>query len=579
MKKIRVALCALVAVVAFASCHKEPDLTPEEQFKAVVSKQVMDSADVFIGGATDAAHSIDFKNIGSNALVTLTLDDTASRFLAAVCENMMARIDVSWLKSAQFKCNGTVKDDVMQFSIISGINKVDVVTIEWSLDLKNAVAYIRVPELLQKHLKVTDDSAASSFAELFTIYKKEFLLLSTLPEKAVFTGAINEILDALLSSVSDVKSETKTLTAGLDDKTVSAPYTALTLTVTDDMIEAAQKEVSHAISKSKNVRAIFKWLEKVADGYGFDADEVLEEFADSFADALEEIFYEDDTITVYTGSKLSYGGVTASLCDEEVEFECIRPKKGSNFGYSCKFSTYTDFEISGYGAISGDKLSGDYVVNIDSDDAFTFAIKKFDLKSLKKCLWNGTITFALAEELEDGLKDELSDIVDEEFVSLLDKLVLTFSVDQKSPASGTCTLSIGDGGKKSYITLASTSSINKAAPVTLPETDVVDVDDLDTNGIAELLRSVDLAKIVESLKKAGVPDAYVQSLSAVNGDMLAMLFGGYGSSYNSYDDDDDDYDYDYDDDDEDDSDWWSSDDEDDEDEDDDSDSSDYSWLY
>ena len=599
MKKTRVLLVsAAFAVLVCTACGKKPlELTPEEQFKAVITTQVMDTTNSLAAAVSEGYNSIDFAHYGADMALSLTLSDKAAPFVHTLLATTFSNLQLDWLQSVQLTVTSSVQDGVLKAVFGVGANEVTLFTLDCIEDTEKAVIYLRLPEILHQYITLSADDLDYSLQELFSYYKKQLALWKSVPNKAVFTGVVQEVLTALLSPISEVERTTAPLTAGLDERrTVTADYTALTVQLTPDVTERMSAAVATALIESKNLRTLVEWGIQLASelqaeaGYSeLSADELIAVLADAAEEAIAALsdYDEAPSLTVYADARNRLSGYKVSLPASDSTLLYAMPQKGSSFGYTLSLiegaddasaaTSDTRYALKGYGTYRFGKLTGDFTAYNADEALCSFSTKKLDIRGLQELRFNGAVSVPLTEELQELIKDEFSDLLeDARALSLLDSLSVTFTMAQKNRSAAQLNVVLR-GGHVAFLTLSASSKASTGSAITLPTETVPLMARSDEETVA-LLRAVGLATVLDNLRKAKAPDSYVDALARFNGEALASWFEAR-SSADSYSEDADDDDWEADD-----YSWYEADDwNDDADEDDaedaDANVSDYSWLY
>lgn len=534
MKKVLFNFAALIAAgLIFVSCGEKAK-TPDEQFKSVIRTSVMDSTNKLAKGMDETFSQIDFSNLGGDAAITISVDDTTAGIIKGLLQNEIGDVKIDWLKSLNLSAKSTMKEQQTQLAVGVGLNGVNIFTIDCIEDIQDSKIYLRLPEVLKDYFQIDTRGAGFSLKDAAGLYFSKLKMLKSAPSKQVWTAFVDELLTAALSGVSGVERTTETLKAGIDSsKEVSADYTALSFVITPEYAELASENVQKTISESKNLRTILDWAIPILNSY-LRADLSVSEVIDAFADAADDFFddlseIEDTSVIVYADSKSKMKGV--KVVNPEGYVQSIFTQKGNNFGYDFR-AVDSDFDeeivsVCGFGSCSGNKLTGDFKVSEEMDELFSFSLDKISLDELNQLKANGAVTFRPGKDLQKDIQRELRySGLDRNIIGLFENCAITLKMQQKSRTSGSFELALGDGSDKSYISLKVDSTTRKGDNISIPK-EAVDVLTLDGDTAEKYIRSIKTDEIVANLKKAKVDDEYVDKISQLNGEEIMSLIQSF----------------------------------------------------
>ena len=534
MKKVFFNIAALFfAGLIFVSCG-ESSKTPDEQFKSVVRTSLMDSTNKFANGLDETFSQIDFSNLGGNATITISIDDTTAGIVKGLLQNEFGNVKIDWLKSLSISAKSSMKNETSQLALGLGLNGVNIFTIDCIEDIQNSKIYLRLPEVLKDYFQIDAKKSGISLKDTMDLYFSKIKLLKSAPSKQVFTAFIDELLSAALSGVNGVERTKETLKAGLDaSKEVSAEYTALSFAITPEYAELASKYVKTAINESKNLRSILDWAVPIINS-SLLSELSVSDVIKNMSDATEEFFLslaelENSSLIVYADSKSKMTG--AKLVTSEGYVQSIFTRKGNSFAYDMR-AVDSDFDeeiisVCGFGSCSGKKITGDFKVSEDMDELFSFSVDNISLDDFNQLKANGAITLRPGKDLQRDIQRELRySGLDRSVVSLFENCAFTLKMQQKSRTSGASELILGDGNEKSYVSLKVDSLAKKADNITIPQ-DSVDVLNLAPESIENYIRSIKTDEITANLKKANVDDEYVDKISKLNGEEIMSLIESF----------------------------------------------------
>ena len=562
MKKLKFAAAILSAcLMVFVSCGGGDDakkLSAEEQFKVAVSKALVDNAKLIAHGLTETKNTVQLSNYGQDLVLSLEVGEPLQSIVNSILTSNYLEYSTQWLKSVQVSASTGLTDNAMKVSVKAGLNNTDILSVNIFEDSKNSTIYFSIPELIKTNFKLSEQDFGFSVRQLMNDYLAQVSFYGNAPEEAVFTGFIEEIVNAIASSVNQVSRSTEELKAGLNGKSVAANYTLLSARLNEDAGNRMASSIENVIRTSTNFNTIANWLVPViskVEGYKIRVKDFTEEIAEEVAYLFEDLFYYSEVdLKLYVDAQSNLAGIRVDIEDEGSVLACM-PQKGGNFGYtfavaegsadlaSENIHTYAIAALNGYGSYSGGKMTGDFKVYAEGEEVLSFETKALDITQLKSLKANGSLAFHPKAETREMIKDELEYELDldSSLLSFIDNLDFSINMSQKDYSSASLGLGL-TSGNSNFLSMNVKSTISKPGEIKMPSADIKTLDEDSIEDYEDILSGISTSGIVANLKKAKVAPEFITPLESLTGEMLGELVEDYlygSSSYNYYDD----YDY------------------------------------
>lgn len=358
--------------------------TPEEQYR-YVEGAVFEKAGASLAGAFDNAlesASLTGRKVGAE--VTLELFEPAEQMLETY-----TGMDFSWLKTLGVSAGANLAEDGAAIEASVSLNKRELIGMEMLADLTRGTLYGRVPLLSEEYFQIDQsgyNSALFYYHSLLSAMEQTDELSAMLPDGKTVSKLLSRCAEAALEQIEDVDEGSETLTAG----DVSAKYTTLTLTLTEDLLQDMAEAVCDVLTESKDVEEIIENLEE-AYGVSF-YDELLEEL-----ERLPDRIRMDDEIeiTLYVDGSNEIRGRVIEF--DDYILRCVMPEDKGDFGFelSVENTRYEEllFRLSGEGQQGKGTLDGTFTFEMDDTEWFTLSVEDLDTESLEDGELIGKLTF------------------------------------------------------------------------------------------------------------------------------------------------------------------------------------------
>ncbi len=553
---VSIVMACSMLLILFMSCGGDDSkkLEPEAQFQKAVTKTFVDNSKLVAHGLTQGADTINLSNFCEEIVIGVEIGEPFQKLANLILSSNYLNLNTQCFQNVQVSVKAGLTENAIQFNVIPGVNNTDIFSVNVYEDSANSMVYFSIPELIKRNFKISEKDYDFSAKELMNDYLSQVSFMSSVPEEAVFTGLIEEIVKAFVAPVDEVSRTVETVKGGFgNDKSVSVQYTVLSTTFDEEKGEDLALAVQDIILKSSNFNTIANWIVPAIsklNGTKIRVREFTEEVAEIAADFVEDLFaYQDVKVSLYVDSKSTIAGIFVNL-DDEVVALAVMPQKGKNFGYTVAAAEYDEgitseninskafVSLNGYGTYAGGKMTGNFKVFDDGEEILSFDTKDLDITSLKSIKANGSITIHPKSEMREQAKDFLEDELDMEssWLTFADTLDLTINMNQKDYNSGNLELVFSTGNTK-MLTLTEKYSISKPNVIKMPSENIMDLNDDSLENYGGLLKDISTSIIVANLKKAKIAPEYIEPLESLSGELIGSLIDNYllGSSFGDFD--------------------------------------------
>lgn len=530
-----VAAAAVLGVVTFAFelpsrisnlVHKtfsSPEKYTEYVVKDNTKKTVKAAGDLY---QTMVLDSVDMFETTTDSSITLTFGEGFDDFFE-LAEGMIGE-DLSWLKSISANSSITVNGNQFSVDLSSNLNKDKLLSLAMAVDLDGGAMYLQIPELSSTYLGVDLEDVIGRSYDEFVEQWEEFKdiytgFIESLPDQKKMEKLVNKYVGIIMSCVDNADKKTVTLKV----EGVSQKCTALEIEVTPDLIiDVLEAILDEAESDSDLEDLIVGTLDALDDAFGgalgIDGDDAYDEFLDALedfhdeldemADAVDEMEYDGTILlTLYVDGTGDIIGSKLTVEDDynSLEYAMLMTESGGKFGY--ELSMYFDdgryengVALLGSGKKSGDKITGDFVLSIDSYDEsmdlLEITTENLDTKSFNEGKLNGKISVSLTPDSAYALAREMGYSF---IASVLEDIQLTISGKSSKKSAEFTYGVVYDGKDMVSVTVAAESK--KASKVKIPKkNDVIFVED--ERDIEDWVDTINWKTFFSNLEKTDLPD-------------------------------------------------------------------------
>ncbi len=481
---------------------------PDEYFAYLHEAQAAGFSKSFSKGFL-SAFSGETQGAGS---VEAELKLTMGKQLLGILEDAIAesgmKMDVDWLKTISLIINSNIDSNSNQaMNLALAIGKQKIVSMDVLMNTKDMVYYMGVPELSKKYVMM--DLGEMDNVTVLSTPDMMALLMEDMPSEQEMEKLVDGYLEIIAKYLSGAQSREGTLIAGDGSEDV----TGLTVTITEEELAEMIQEILEYTKENKTsrkiVQAFINYSETIAanDPYGNVESLTMEEFEDFMDEGIEamgEIIDEAEEgnyieLTVFANLAEIRGYDILVYADGEVinsaNFYFVHD--GSKIYVDMQVNAdYSSAKVEGVLTKKSGKLSGELVLQIDGDELGTL--------ELKNVTSEGYGTYVITPN--PVLLDELG--MDEMISSLISEA--SFEIEIKK--DGLTVSVVNDKG--ALITLDLTASTGKGSKVTFPSNTI---DGNDYDAMDDWMASMDLGKLLDNLKKAGLPNDLYKMLKQLLG--------------------------------------------------------------
>lgn len=430
--------------------------------------------------------------------------------------------DLKWLKSISIdQYEISRKGDLMGMNVAVKLNDKEIIHLTGTLQ-EGGDLVISVPELSGKNMTVPMDevdlgslnlsslaggAGLGSVLESISPEAAEKLdpISKALPDAKTVEKLLNKYLKEAVDLVEKVDKSEGTLTVD----GVGADYTVLKSTIDADTAVKIVQKLGPELKEDKDIRKI---IVDVAAAAGEDGEAKYKEFTDKLdayindPEKVKESFANDVVVTVYLDKDSAVHGRIVENGDKKLEV--LMPEKDGAFGLQLRYSEggAEKFQLQGSGKRSGDKLTGDLDLVYEGEYFGVVGLDGFDIEKAKDGCFVGAMNIKPSASVWSKLTDKLEedgDELPESIRSILDTLVFRVELNTaKDKADVKLTVT---NGTDPFFTVSASSTKSSAKKIT-PLTGV------ESSEWAQDITLDQLEKVVASLEKAGVPQAYTDML-------------------------------------------------------------------
>ena len=395
-------------------------------------------------------------------------------------------INLDWLKEVNLSVATNNDGDSQQVKMGLGLGGKNVISTDCIVDTKNKEAYIAIPELSKKYLKLElEDMGDINFDNIESIKK-------ALPDEEELNDLIEKYADIVINALDNVDLDDSTL----DVNKVEQDCTELTLTISErQVLEICRELLKEAENDKELMELINDLVDTVVSLTGetdVDVNDSIDELKEQIEDELDSLDGDGDevfTLVDYVNGHHEIIGRAIEVEGEEVvSYGMV--KDGSDISYQIKIGE--EFVVTGEAEESGDKLDGEFVTKSNDEELLIIQTKDFDVEEFE-----GTLTLkpgaSLADVSDSSMPISVSDVA-------LQLNFLKEGADIKLLLQG-----------EDLLTVSANSESEDSKDISIPD-DVCDA--TDETAMSEYFLSVDINSIIDNLKDAGIPEELIEELQS-----------------------------------------------------------------
>ena len=445
--------------------------------------------------------------------VEAELKVTLGKQLLGILEDALAEsgmeMDVDWLKTISLIISSNTDSNSNQaMNLALAIGKQKIVSMDVLMNTKDMVYYMGVPELSKKYVKMDmgdmmDSASMSSSADMMALIKKN------MPSDQEMEKLVDGYMDIIAKYLDGAERQEGTLVAGDGSEDVIG----LTVTITEEELAEMIQEILEYTKENKTSRKIVQAIIDAADEMGVNNPgsfedamtmESFEDFMDEGIEAMGEIIAEAEEgnyieLTVFANLAEIRGYDILVYADGEVinsaNFYFVHD--GSKIYVDMQVNAdYSSAKVEGVLTKKSGKLSGELVLQIDGDE--------LGVLELKNVTSEGYGTYVITPN--PVLLDELG------MSEMISSFISDASFEIEIKKDGLAVSVVNDKG--ALITLDLTASTGKGSKVTFPSNTI---DGNDPDDMESWAMSLDYGKLLDNLKKAGLPNDLYKMLKQALG--------------------------------------------------------------
>lgn len=507
------AVAAVVNASAINNFVHKTFSSPEKYYQFVEKRAMEDTAESIAANYQNYfLNNKDTDNQGVTASVELALTEEGSGWLSMAG---LAGIDLSDLQSGKITLEMDKKDNLTGLRLLAGLNGMDIGALEFIMDLDDQRLYAGIPDFNETMLELSgeldsetmgQDSGLSSYEEQT---EQMQALRKALPDRKELEKLLNRYIGVVLETIEDVEKGTETLEA----EGVSQKCTALEVTLDGKSVEDIAKAIYEELEEDDEIKQIFMDAAEALDAEG-DGEDLYGEFLDDMKSGLDDLGDEIEdgmeiVMTVYADSKGEVRGRKIELSSDysSMELSSVMPRSGSKFGYELSLSGEgVTNALTGSGKYSGNKMNGDFELEISGASVLELSVKDFDTEKMKKGYPNGSVTISPSRQIS-ALLGMSSASDDYGIASALSNLQLTLDMETSEKKEEIVLSLLFEEEKMASLTVSSES--RKAKDVEVP-VDTMEVED--EMDFEEWLEDFDWKELVDRLEDAGLPSELTDAL-------------------------------------------------------------------
>lgn len=470
-----------------------------------------------MGGQTDVS-----SHTQMDISVTLGAD------LVGSLSTMMQLYDASWLQEFGLNMDVNYTKDLTKMVLALRLGDTELASAEMIQDMVNQMVYLGLPGLSEQYLTAGEALTQGAVSMGAVSGVEDYAaLIAALPTEATLNTILTRYLNLMLQELDEptVGKETLSL-SGISQEVNTTTHTishSEMLNMAEAMLKAAQTDaeleaVLDQISAYVNAQGEAKFAQYsqhyVYDPY-WDLYEVVwenvdihQEMMDGIEDTLEDIAelrpqLEDRdllVLTVFADGEKDLGiRLKVDEGYETLEINAYSLIQNDNTALLVEIGDA--FHFAGTGTRSKDLASGSYILSVNGQDMVYLDVQNMDMKALEAGNLKGSLSLRLSQDMIEELFGYNG------FVTTRTKLNINLNTEGDN---GVIEFKLYEG---SEFTLGITMRSKKlpAEKIQLP-TNVVKVEK--EEDLMNWVSGLDLEKLMQNLRQAGVPEALVAMLQA-----------------------------------------------------------------
>lgn len=389
---------------------------------------------------------------------------------------------IDWVHNATVEGKAQAKGGQMKADLDFKVNGKDLGKFSYAFDFEAGEIYFGTPDYNDKYLQISGGGVGDT-----EIIPK---LAAALPDGKKVEKIVKRYAKVVTKNVKDVKKSSATITAD----GVSQKATKLEVSIDGDTVRDVGIAVLEELRDDKDIKKI---VEDVADAVDEDTPE-MEDAIDDLIDDLEDAEFGDEEVDfdLYINGKGELVGFEMEVEGEGIEI--FTTESGGKFGVEARISMDgADVSIEGGGKQFAGKRSGNFALKVMGVEIIEVETKSIDVSKAKKGVFDGKMTIRVSDDAKGIAKKSGASIPSEIF-----DLSIVIESSSSSMKNGKAEVALMYGDAVCFKASAKVN-ISGSGKVKMPTNyiDATDEDDLE-----EWLDGFDKEKLIDRLKKIGLPD-------------------------------------------------------------------------
>ncbi len=485
------------------------NLTPSEYFAALELNNAGGLVDALTSVYGALSQSSNTANYGTEMDISLQVGDLVQDMLEeSFYAETGTRVDFSFLSKVNLEMDLNVKDQLQKLDMGLGLGSSRILTISTIMDLSDFTTWVGIPELSNKfaEMSLSELGQMGGFAPNMATMQSSTALVEALPEAQQLNTLIKRYVSVALESLKNV--ERKDITLELDGLKQNCTvlevkiYEQDALNMVKAVLNTAKTDADLKTIIEKMSTSINELMEDTYGQYGGSWTEIdlYEAFVDLIGEALEVLEMEGadlDTeeyieLTTYIDSAHNIIGRKLAFDGDEMHYYTVT--EGNAFTFEAEIG---DVSVTGSGTDKSGVVDGTYTLNVEGSDMLNLKVKG----------WSATADSVKGSLILEPSAQMINEAVGSASALPFTDIALELKIDSDNSKSSfeinllsndALVVGIAMGAKSS-----SGTSIQKPSQT---------VDVTDPYQLQAWAESMDFDKLIQNLRKAGVPSQLLDML-------------------------------------------------------------------
>ncbi len=488
-------VAVIVAILAFnasslSNYFKKTFSSDKDYLKSIVQDSSSEFAED-LGSYFELLSTTDTTIPSQNIKYDINLGKSGANLIGQVLG-----MDVSWAKNAVIDMNMHFKDNVYAVDMALKLNSKQIIMLNYVIDMESYTVYFKLPEYNEEYVSLTSSTGMEGAFSSQEMQKTLNDVINVLPDTKTLERIITRYVGIVFDCMEDVQKETVTV----DVKGVALKCDKYSVELDGEFLAKAFTAVFEEAKDDNDIKKIVIDIAKAESLNIEDADAFYKNYQASLDTAIQSIKESENpavelTYNTWINNKGDIIGIEFE--HKDFVFSYFNVEKGKNYAVEASIEVDGNkFSFEGEGKISGSKKSGEFVVKAMGVDFVEITMKDFDTKSYEKGYTNGTIEIKPSSAMLLSMLDS----VPSEISSLIDDLSLRLDIKTSEKEADLKLSLYQDDDILADLNLIGSTIDNKGA--TIPSNSISANDEAAMEKWAE---KIDIVKIINALKEAGVP--------------------------------------------------------------------------